>query len=434
MHAPVLREAVTLADLASITVTIRPVLPLDEGGVDRLAHDRLRQRRQHPDNRAEDHAQGHFHTPPLLSGLVHGRILQPWRSHLVRGLRTSGLTCTRRHSLRAISVEDGRGISAVFITGDEMPQSAAGASLKVVHHLLDVLGRALNRHHPDHQAVFRIHGHMIPLIPLLSVPRIRRIAVLFFRAHEGPLLVELHLARLRGKTPPTRHARLGHGYLRSPSSGRPSHGSPLPRGWSCGPHRPLQYGPAPLPPGPPATGPGRAACPCARRSARGRFGSTATAAACPYRSACGRSGYLPPVCRSRHPRPSDSKIVRGRPWLALFTVSLLKGTSCSLSDVSQTSLSSAITTGHQENSQRLQIFFHTSDFRFCYSNFLSVRISHFEFLIFPCFLSDFVLRISSFHCGPSPDEVGISCFGGGAGARAVSLSGGAGSSTVYFAR
>ena len=44
-----------------------------------------------------------------------------------------------------------------------------------------------------------VKGDMIPIVALFDVRQSVGIAVLLLFPHEGPLLIELHLARLRGK-------------------------------------------------------------------------------------------------------------------------------------------------------------------------------------------------------------------------------------------
>src|SRR3989475_5234674 len=325
MHVPVLREAVTLTHLTGVAVAVGAVLPFDKRGIDGLTHPRLCQGGQHCDRRAEDHPEVNLHDSALLPSLVHGGVLQLRGGYLVRGLGTPGLARAGRHDLGAIGVEDGGFIGGIFVTGEEIQRPASRALLEGLHPLLDVLCRPLTRHHADHPAVLGLQGHVRPMLPLLGIGGVLRIAGLFFLAHAGPFFVELHLACLGGKTRPTLHAGLGHGGQLKSSTALRSRGS-LPRaGRSCAPRSPPQYGPARLPPLPRGGEPERGGSPCAQKSARGTCGSIAAAGACPCRSAYTTSDRLRSVYRRRRRLHSDSKSGRDRPWLTLYLLRFFGG-------------------------------------------------------------------------------------------------------------
>src|SRR5262249_12299957 len=148
--------------------------------------------------------------------------------------------------------------------------------------------------------------HVVPVVAATVIGRVVAIAVLFLLADERPLLVELHLARLGGKKPPTRHGAAGHGPRPAGSSGRPC---PWLRRSSCpssGPRRPPRYGSRPRRLGLRASARRTGACPCVPRSGPCRSCSTAGgAAAC--RSACRRSGCPRHAGRSRSTRRSGSR-------------------------------------------------------------------------------------------------------------------------------
>ena len=64
-------------------------------------------------------------------------------------------------------------------------------------------------HHAHHQTVFGVKSHMVPVVALVGIVRVLRVAVLLFFADERPLLIELDFVRLGGKEPRVRRGRGG---------------------------------------------------------------------------------------------------------------------------------------------------------------------------------------------------------------------------------
>jgi len=120
MYLPVLAEAVRLAHLPSIAVTIRAVVTLDEGGVDLVAYRRVFQ--GFPDClwRAEDDAGFYFDDSALPACFVNGGIVEVWGRHKKGGLGPSGFAGFHRRDRCAIGVEDGPFIRGIFIAGDQV--------------------------------------------------------------------------------------------------------------------------------------------------------------------------------------------------------------------------------------------------------------------------------------------------------------------------
>jgi len=82
------------------------------------------------------------------------------------------------------------------------------------------------------------------VVTLFSVRRLIGSTVFLLFPHEGPFLVELHLARLRGKTRPAHHAGLWHVRLPADSTGSLYRGALPADDSSCGRHSPRRHGPA----------------------------------------------------------------------------------------------------------------------------------------------------------------------------------------------
>src|SRR5262249_51631802 len=80
---------------------------------------------------------------------------------------------------------------------------------------LAVLLRPRPGDHRQDQAVLRVVGDVVPVIPAVVVGRIAGVAVLLLLADEGPLLIELDLAGTGGKRPPTRRGRPWRGGRRA---------------------------------------------------------------------------------------------------------------------------------------------------------------------------------------------------------------------------
>ena len=58
---------------------------------------------------------------------------------------------------------------------------------------------AFARYNTHHEAMRGVEGDVIPVVPLFAIRRSAGIAVFLLFPHKGPLLVELHLTRLRRK-------------------------------------------------------------------------------------------------------------------------------------------------------------------------------------------------------------------------------------------
>ncbi len=206
LYLPVLREALALAPCAGVTVTVCPLVGLEEGGVEGLAHPRLRPRGPPGHPRAADPPGVHLHAPSLLSGFMDGGASRssggtppgrgPWAAR----------ACPRtgRHPLGAIGAlrsagVDRPGTRSLVIEGQ---QPAARALRAVLDHLLDVLRRPLAWPPAPYQPGLGSQRYLIPIVALPGVGRIRRLTGLRFVPDKGPLVGALPRARPRGKSAP----------------------------------------------------------------------------------------------------------------------------------------------------------------------------------------------------------------------------------------
>jgi len=74
---------------------------------------------------------------------------------------------------------------------------------------------------------------MVPVVALLGIRGIVRVAMFFLLAHEGPLFVKLNFPGLRGKKRATRRATAWHAHRQSDSNGSPYRDGPPRGGPSC---------------------------------------------------------------------------------------------------------------------------------------------------------------------------------------------------------
>lgn len=114
-----LGEAVGLALLAAVLMPIRPVVPLDEGCVDRRAHRRASQERVQQRQRTEDQRPHHLDDTPLLPPLPHGRVAQVRRQDLSRLGRPPRPRASRLRLVDAVDLLDGCLIGGVLVAGDQ---------------------------------------------------------------------------------------------------------------------------------------------------------------------------------------------------------------------------------------------------------------------------------------------------------------------------
>ena len=93
-------------------------------------------------------------------------------------------------------------------------------AVSVLHQQEGVLTGPPAHDQTHHQPTFRIQGHVVPAVAAAIIRRVIRPAVLLLFGHERPLLVELHLAGVRGKKPRVRRGVARRAHPRGRRSGR----------------------------------------------------------------------------------------------------------------------------------------------------------------------------------------------------------------------
>ena len=266
MKSPILAEPVRLAGLPGVAVPVRPVPALHERRVDRRAHARRPQRRQHRRHRAEDHPRGDLDHPALRARLLRHGIGQALRRDLVRGFGAPAFAGPGRGDRLPVGVQDRPLVGRIPVGRDQVHQPASGATLDILDHRRDVLGRPLAGHGAQDQPALGVDRDVVPGVPLPVVGGVGWVAVRFLLGDEGPLLIELDLTGVRGKKPRTRRGGHGRAPRRSGSGGRPCRGSPCGAGRSVGRRTPRRRAPGPLQPSPVGAANRTGVSPSARRS------------------------------------------------------------------------------------------------------------------------------------------------------------------------
>src|SRR5580658_2319714 len=216
MHLPVLGETAGLAYLPPVAIAVATVVPLHEDGVHHLTHQRQRQRRQHGRYRPKHHPRRHLNHPPVRPFLMHRGVLQFLGQDLLWVAGTSATSGPRLLLGHGIDRKDRRFVGRILVRGHQVHQAATRPRTEVLDQLLGLILCAFAGDHTHYQTVFRIEGHMIPVVAVLSVSGFLRVAVLLLLADEGPLLVELHLTSPRGKKPRLRRGLLWRAGRRPP--------------------------------------------------------------------------------------------------------------------------------------------------------------------------------------------------------------------------
>ena len=295
--SPILAEPVRLAGLPGVAVPIRPVLTLHERRVDRPAHPRHPRGRDRRSHRPEDHSRGDRHHPTLLSCLLHHGISQALGRDLVRGPGASSLAGPGRRDRLPVRLKQRVLVGQIAVGGDQVHQTAPGASLELVDHRHDILDRPLAGHDADHQPALGIDRDVVPGVSLAVIGRLGLVAILLLLGHERPLLIELGLAREGGKSRPTRRGGRGNARQRPDSGGRRCRDRPCRADPSVGRRTLRRYAPGPIRSSPAAVASRRVASLCARRSEPCKPGSGACVGPSPGHSDWSPRDFRPPVYR-----------------------------------------------------------------------------------------------------------------------------------------
>src|SRR3954451_7189247 len=187
--------------LAGVLMPIRPVVPLDEGRVDRAAHRRTSQIRLQQGAGPEDHAPHYLHDPPLLAPLPYGRVAQALRQGLHGLGRAARPRTPRLRSLDAIDLSDGRLVRGMLVAGDQEIGPPPGPVVDLLHDLLAGRAVPLAGHQAQQESTLGIDRGVVPIVTPPPIPRVERIAPPLLLVDEAPLLIELDFPGLGGKTP-----------------------------------------------------------------------------------------------------------------------------------------------------------------------------------------------------------------------------------------
>ena len=210
MNLPFLGESVCLTDLARVLSSLGPVVPFDVRCVDLPTGCRGFQEGRDHCQRPKDNGTSDSHDPALFPGLVNRGVAEV-RGHdasrIGRASRSRFLLLRNRHG---IGLLDGDPIGGMLVASKEDICPSVRPLLHFVDHALTVLGSSLPWYEAQKQAVLRVNGGVVPIIPLEAVQGIRGVAIVFFLADETPSLVHLGRTGPRGKKRPVLHGVSGH--------------------------------------------------------------------------------------------------------------------------------------------------------------------------------------------------------------------------------
>lgn len=319
MNFPILREAICAANFSRIPIAIRSVVSLDKSRVYLSARFRLLQSRLHARLIAENHSLLDLNNTPIFAGLMHNRVVQIRRRYLVGGLGPPALSRPRRRHLFTIRLKNGRFVRPILIACDQTRRCPSCSPLHVLNYLFRILRGPLARNDAQDQTVFAIERHEIPIVSLLRVIGVIRVAILLLFSNKSPFLIKLDFLRLRGKKrlirrgAPLRDLRRAYRSASLCSDLRPSNVLFFAR-------RSLrQYAPRSISVFPVGGEIETTTFPCVRKNAPCTFGNRADGFDF-CRNARKRSSFRHFSCRSLGTRGSGSKTAKDRPW-----DSLLKG-------------------------------------------------------------------------------------------------------------
>ena len=158
--------------------------------------------RSQQEHRAEDQRPRHLDHTPRLPLLAHRGVAQ------IRGKHAFGLgwaarpRALRLRLLDTVDRLDRGGVRRMGVTGDQQVGSPRSAAVDLLDQFEAICGVSLAGHQRQQQATLGIDGRMVPVVTAQAVHGIVRITRLFLLEDEGPLLINLDFAGLRGKKPP----------------------------------------------------------------------------------------------------------------------------------------------------------------------------------------------------------------------------------------
>ena len=320
MYIPVFGKTVAFTNFASIAVAIRTIMPFDKSSINRAANSRCFYGSCHLGFGTEYNAQINLDHPTFSPHFVNRSILQLWRWNPTSTFGTTGSACSRWRNFLPISLQDSPFVRSVFIRCNQIHDTTASSSLKILHKLLDIFRGAFARHNANDQTVLRIISHMIPVISLLTISRVIIAAVFFFLADKCPLLVELNLACSWGKTPLTHRGLPRHALQRPNHTALPYLGVRPQADWFCGLHSLRRCASKRRWLFPYQASFQITAYPFVRKTFACMCGNRASEYACFCRTNRRQLDFLRPVCRNQDIFYSGSRILKELPLFYLRNV------------------------------------------------------------------------------------------------------------------
>jgi len=129
MNIPVLGEALALSNLSGIAIAVRPIVPLYESSVNRIAYRRGFYRSLNFSFAAKDRSQINFHDPAFLPYLLNRVAFQALRWDTARTFAPARFACVRRRHLPAVSPHNRLFIRFILIRGNQIHRTTTGSFL-----------------------------------------------------------------------------------------------------------------------------------------------------------------------------------------------------------------------------------------------------------------------------------------------------------------
>ena len=204
--------------LPGVLVPVRPVVPLDEGGVDRRAHRRASEKGVEPGQRPEYQCPHHLDHAALLTHLANRGVADVGGEDPLGLGRSPRPGTLRLGLLDAVDLPDRRLLRGMLVAGDQHIRPPRRPVVDLLDHLLASRACPLARHQAEQEPALGIDRGVVPVVTPQPVQRVEGIARLLLLRDGGPLLVDLDLAGPGGKRPPTPGGGARHGPRPMPRS------------------------------------------------------------------------------------------------------------------------------------------------------------------------------------------------------------------------
>jgi len=205
MYVPVFGKTVTSANLSSISVAVRSIVPFDKSGVNHLANSRGLYRSLDIGFAAKYNLQINLNHASFPSCFVNSSVFQALGWNAARTFGTATFAGRPWREFCSISLQNSLFIRLILIRCNQIHNATASFFLKISYEFLNAFYCAFARYNTDYKTMLRIISYMVPVIPLLTVSRVIVITMFFLLAYKGPFLIKLNFSGLWGKTLPTHH-------------------------------------------------------------------------------------------------------------------------------------------------------------------------------------------------------------------------------------